>query len=80
MLKRLYDILSIALWCAVGVFISTSLYVVFDYIAHPNLYAMASAPWYSAIIVNALLMAGVIALLLIARLFIKCRLKRKKQL
>lgn len=33
MLKRLYDILSVARWCAVGVFIGTSLYVVFDYIA-----------------------------------------------
>ena len=80
MLKRLYDILSVALWCAVGVFIGTSLYVVFDYIAHPDLYAMASAPWYSAIIVNALLLAPVIALLLIARFFIKRRLKHKKQL
>ena len=80
MLKRLYDILSVALWCAVGVFIGTSLYVVFDYIAHPDLYAMASAPWYSAIIVNALLSAAVIALLLIARLLIRRRLKHKKQL
>ena len=79
MLKRLYDILSVARWCAVGVFIGTSLYVVFDHIAHPDLYAMTSAPWYSAIIVNALLSAAVIALLLIARFFIKRRLKREKR-
>lgn len=79
MLKRLYNILSAARWCAVGVFIGTSLYVVFDYIAHPDLYAMGSAPWYSAIIVNALLSAAVIALLLIARLFITRRLKREKR-
>ncbi len=76
MLKRLYDILSVALWCAVGLFVAASLSVVFDYIVHPDLYAMTSAPWYSAIIVNALLSAAVIALLLIARLFIKRRLKR----
>ena len=79
MLKRLYDILSVALWCAVGVFTGTSLYVVFDYIAHPDLYAMASAPWYSAIIVNALLSATVIVLLLIVRLLIKHCLKREKR-
>ena len=79
MLKRFYDILSVALWCTVGIFAGTSLYVVFDYIAHPDLYAMASAPWYSAIIVNALLSAAVIALLLIVRFFIKHCLKRKNR-
>ena len=79
MLKRIYDILRVALWCAVGFFVGTSLYVVFDYIAHPELYAMGSAPWYSAIIVNALLSAVVIALLLIARFLIKRRLKREKR-
>ena len=79
MLKCLYDILSVALWCAVGVFAGTSLYVVFDYIARPDLYAMASAPWYSAIIVNALLSAAVIGLLLIGRLLIRRRLKREKR-
>ena len=78
MLKRLYDILTIALWCAVGLFIVTSLYVVLDSWAHPELYATASAPWYSALIVNALLSAMVIAVLLIARLFIKRRMTRKK--
>ena len=80
MLKRIYDILRVALWCAVGFFVGTSLYVVFDYIAHPDLYAMGSAPWYSAIIVNALLSAAAIALLLAVRLCIGRRLKRSGQI
>ena len=80
MLKRIYDILRVALWCAVGFFVGTSLYVVFDPLAHPDLYAMASAPWYSAIIVNALLSAAVIALLLAVRLCIGRRLKRSGRL
>ncbi len=80
MLKRIYDILRVALWCAVGFFVGTSLYVVFDHIAHPDLYAMASAPWYSAIIVNALLSAVVIALLLAVRFCIGRRLKRSGQI
>ncbi len=53
-MKKLYSILRIVLWSFIGVFIGSSLYKLYDYKVHPDLYAMQSAPWYLSIGINAI--------------------------
>jgi len=51
MLKKLNYILNILMGTCVGVFLGHGLYMFWDYRAHPDLYAMQSAPWYTSILV-----------------------------
>ncbi len=65
-MKKLYSILRIVLWSFIGSFIGSSLYKLYDYKVHPDLYAMRSAPWYLSIEINAIFtIAAVIAILII---------------
>lgn len=49
MLKHISQILNIIMCVSFGVFIGHGIYVYWDFQAHPNLYAMQSAPWYTSI-------------------------------
>ena len=71
--KRLYDILRIALGCFVGVYIGLSLYRYFDYQAHPDLYLVQSTPWYTRILVQ-----GLFTVLIVLALAVAMRLVKRK--
>lgn len=73
MLKRLNNLLNILMGSVVGVFGGHGIYVYWDYQAHPDLYAIRSAPWYTSILVYGLFAA---ALLLFA-VIIKCIIRKK---
>lgn len=51
MLRQVNRALNIVMGSVFGVFIGNGIYVFWDYKAHPDLYAMQSAPWYTSILV-----------------------------
>lgn len=61
----------------IGVFIGHGAYVLWDYKAHPGLYAMRSAPWYTSILLYGLVTAAVLAAAVIAKLIIRRKLKKQ---
>ena len=50
-MKNLNDILNTIMGASVGVLIGHGVYVVWNFKARPELYAMQSAPWYTSILV-----------------------------
>ncbi len=63
-MKKFYSILRILLWSFIGVFIGSSLFKWYDYKAHPDLYAMQSAPWYLSIEISAVFTIIVVIVIL----------------
>ena len=51
-----------------------SAYIIYDYKAHPGLYAMQSAPWYTGIQMYALFCAVVVGIAVIAKIIIRQKL------
>ena len=51
--------------------------MLWDYKAHPGLYAMRSAPWYTSILLYGLVTAAVLAAAVIAKLIIRRKLKKQ---
>lgn len=72
-MKKLYDFLRILLWCFIGVFLGSSLFQYLDYKAHPDLYEIQSAPWYTAIQIR-----GLFALVLVVITLAVMAILRKK--
>lgn len=50
-----------------GVFLGSSLYTCWEWVARPGLYAMMSVPWYTSILLHALVTAVCIGLALVVR-------------
>ena len=74
-MKKLYQILRIAILCVVGVFAGTSIHQYIDYRQRPGLYALTSAPWYTSIQIDAIFTAAVVLLLLLAMQIVKRKMK-----
>lgn len=77
MLKKLSFVLNIVMGSAAGAFIGHGAYVVWDYRAHPGLYAMGSAPWYTGILVCGVCTAAALALCVILKLILRRRAERQ---
>ncbi len=77
-MKRLNKFLNILMGAFVGVFLGRCIYVCWDYAAHPELYAMQSAPWYTSILVYGIFTAFVLLLGCVIKFFIKRYLIKKK--
>ena len=69
--KKLYATLKTVFWCVIGGFIGPTLYTCYDYHARPGLYALASAPWYTSIVMHGILTAIAAAVLLAAMYMVK---------
>lgn len=78
-MRKLYQVLRNFLWCILGVFLGTSLYEVYDYTAHPELYELASAPWYTGILTGGCLVAILTAVLLLAMFFLKRKIRKTEE-
>lgn len=70
MLKRLYQILNTIIGAFIGAFIGHSIYKFWDFKSHPDLYAMQSAPWYTSILLWAIVTAVIIVIAVIIKLII----------
>ena len=76
MLKKLNRLLNIITGAFVGVFIWHGLYVYSDFKAHPDLYAMQSAPWYTSILLYGAVTAAILLAALVVKLIIRQKAKR----
>ena len=75
MLKKLNYFLNIIIGSFIGVFIGHGIYVFWDYKTHPDLYAMQSALWYTSIFVNGIVTFILLAVVVIAKLIIRKKVK-----
>lgn len=73
--KKLYTTLKTVFWCVLGGFLGPTLYTCYDYHARPGLYALASAPWYTFIVMHGILTAIAAAVLLAVMYMVKKKLK-----
>lgn len=74
-MKRLNHLLNIILGACIGVFIGRSLFRWWDYSAHPSLYAMQSAPWYTSILLHGAVTAAVALAILLIKLVLQKKTK-----
>ena len=77
-MKKLNRILNIIMGTFVGVFIGHGIYVVWNYITYPEIYAMQSAPWYTSILVYGGFTCVVVAVCSLIKIMIKFRIKNSK--
>lgn len=76
MLKKINDFLNIVIGSFVGVFIGFSIYKFLDYKAHPDLYAMQSAPWYMSILVQGIVTVVVLVAAVLIKMIIRNKLRK----
>ena len=74
--KTLDRFLNMVIGVFVGVFIGHGIYVFWDFKAHPDLYAMQSAPWYTSILFYGVATAVVLVIAIIIKLIIRQKLKQ----
>lgn len=74
-MKKLYVILKIAMGCIGGTFIGSSIFQYYDYITHPDIYMLQSAPWYLSIQIRGIFTAIAFAVILIIMAVIRKRIK-----
>lgn len=70
-MKKLNTILNIVIGLFVGVFIGYGIYMFWDYKAHPGLYDMQSAPWYTNILVYGIFTIAIVMIAIIVKLIIR---------
>lgn len=75
-LPHLNRLLNILMGSVGGVFIGHTLFICWHYRRYPGLYAMQSAPWYTAIVVYAWGTAALLALALLFQALINHPLKK----
>lgn len=72
MKKRPNQIFNTIIGAFLGVWIGHSLYVYWDYRAHPGLYALQSAPWYTSILLyGAFTLIAVLIALIVKKILSK---------
>lgn len=74
-MKKLYQILRTLLWCIIGVFIGDSIYQYYDYVKHPDLYVLTSAPWYLSIQISGMITFIAVLLVLCVMWVVKRKMK-----
>lgn len=75
-MKRLNQILTIVMAAFTGAFIGHGLYIYWDYQAHPEFYAMWSAPWYVQLFVPGIVLICVLVAGAAAKIFLSRKLKK----
>lgn len=75
MLKKINRILDIVMGVSIGLFSGHGIYLYWDYKAHPGLYELRSAPWYTGILFYGLFTAVVLITVIVIKLIIRHRLR-----
>lgn len=71
MLQKVNRLLTILMLSLIGVFLGYSIYTCADCRAHPGLYELYSAPWYTPILLCGACVLALLAVLLAAKLVIR---------
>ena len=77
-MKRLNSIINSVMAAFLGVFIGHSAYVFRNYKTHPELYAMQSAPWYTSLWVDGLIVLAAVLVCTLLKIFGNHMEKTKK--
>ena len=77
MLQKLNSALTIFIGVLAGVFVGNAIYVLWDYFAHPNLYAAQSAPWYTSILFYGIAIGSAIIVLIIIKLLLRLKIRQQ---
>lgn len=76
-MDRLNRILNVIIGSFIGTFIGRACYLVWDFKAHPEWYAIQSAPWYTGILVSGAATSAILLLCTVLKAIIRYRQKRK---
>lgn len=76
-MEKLNRILNIIIGAFVGVYVGHAIYVIWNFITHPQLYIAYSAPWYTSILVYGFFTLVVLLICIAIKAIIKHALKRK---
>ena len=60
------------------IFICRSVFYIWDYIAHPEVYAVQSAPWYTAMLLLGIYTLFVVVVCSVIKVVIKWRMKKSE--
>ncbi len=71
--QKFNAILNFIISTLVGAFIAEGIYKYWDYKTHPDLYAVSSAPWYTAIQIFGVVVASVVVVAIILKIIIRKR-------
>ena len=75
MLRKVNCFLNIVIGSFIGVFIGIGIYKFWHFKTNPNLYAMQSAPWYTELLLDGVLVAVVVVVCMILKLIVRRKLK-----
>ncbi len=70
MKKKINQILNIIMGSLIGVFIGSGLYKYWHFQKYPDLYVIQSAPWYTGILINGLLVLVLLAVCMIVKVIL----------
>lgn len=73
--QKFNAILNFIICTLVGAFIAEGIYKYWDYKTHPDLYAVSSAPWYTAIQIFGVVVASVVVVAIILKIIIRKKVK-----
>ena len=76
-MEKVNQIINSIMGVFIGVFIGHSIYDIWNYKTHPELYAMQSAPWYTSILVYGIFTVVVLAIGLLLKVIVKHFSKKK---
>jgi len=77
-MKKVNQIINTIIGAFAGVFVGHGIYVIWDYNAKPELYAMQSAPWYTSILMYGLVTLIVFAVCILLKIVLKYFSNRPK--
>ncbi len=75
MLRKLNCLLNIVIGSFIGGFIGFGIYKSWHFKTYPNLYVMQSAPWYTELLLDGVLVTAVVVVCIILKLIIWMRCK-----
>ena len=80
MRKKINQILNIIMGSFIGIFIGSGLYKYWHFRKYPYLYAVQSAPWYTGILINGLLVLVLLAVCMIVKVILMEKMERILQI
>lgn len=75
-MRRANIILNVIMGSFAGIFIGHGAYVIWDFNAHPGIYAMQSAPWYTSILAYGVVTLVVSLICVVIKAIIKHKIKK----
>ena len=76
MWNKLNTFLNCLIGVFIGVFLARSVYTYWDYTTYPEIYAVSSAPWYTAILLFGIVSGAIILAAMLVKVMIREKVKK----